>query len=119
MMADVLLSQGRYWKSSYTKTTRIIALSLQRDSMSEDLQDLRELRIEIPLATWNKVVKYVRADRKLLGGILLDFAKHKDQVGLAVSNDRLFFELQRTLVDSTVSLVETGTLSLGVLDVGG
>ena len=115
----MLLSQGRYWKSSFTKTTGMITLSMQRDSISEDLRDLRELRIEIPLGMWNKVVKYVRSDRKLLGGILLDFAKHKDQVGLAVSNDRLFFELQRALVDSTVSLVETGTLSLGVLDVGG
>ena len=115
----MLLSLGRYWKSSFTKTTGIVTLSMQRDSISEDLRDLRELRIEIPVEMWNKVVKHVRSDRKLLGGILLDFAKHKDQVGVAVSNDRLFFELQRTLVDSTVSLVETGTLSLGVLDVGG
>lgn len=115
----MLLSQTRYWRSSYTKATRIISLSVQRDSLSEDLQDLRELRIQIPLDMWNKVMKYARADRKLLGGILLDFAKHKDQVGVAVSSDRVFFELQRTLVDSTVSLVETGTLSLGVVDVGG
>ena len=115
----MLLSQGRYWKCSLTKATGIVTLSMQRDSASQDLRDLRELRIEIPLEAWNKVVKYSRSDRKLLGGILLDFAKHKDQVGVAVSNDRLFFELQRTLVDSTVSLVETGTLSLGVLDVGG
>lgn len=115
----MLLSQGRYWKSSFAKTTGIITLSMQRDSISEDQRELRELRIEIPLEMWNKVVKYVRSDRKLLGGILLDFAKHKDQVAVAVSNDRLFFELQRTLVDSTVSLVETGTLALGVVDVGG
>jgi hypothetical protein len=114
----VLLSQGRYWKSSYAKATGLITLGLQRDSLSEDLRDLRELRIDIPLDKWNRVVKYARSDRKLLGGILLDFAKHKDHVGAAVTNDRLFFELQRMLVDSTVSLVETGTLSLGVLDVG-
>ena len=115
----MLLAQSRYWKASLIKATGIIALGIQRDSLSEEHKDLRELRIEIPLDMWNRVVKNVRADRKLLGGILLDFAKHKDQVGVAVSNDRLFFELQRTLVDSTVSLVETGTLSLGVLDVGG
>jgi hypothetical protein len=115
----VLLSQGRYWKSSYSKSSGLITLGLQRDTLSEDLRDLRELRIEIPLEKWNRVVKYARSDRKLLGGILLDFAKHKDHVGTAVTNDRLFFELQRMLVDSTVSLVETGTLSLGVLDVGG
>ena len=42
----MLLSQSRYWKSSYTKAARIISLSVQRDSLSEDLQDLRDLRIE-------------------------------------------------------------------------
>jgi hypothetical protein len=115
----VLLAQTRYWKASLTKATGIITVGFQRDSLSEEHKELRELRIEIPLEMWNRVVKNVRSDRKLLGGILLDFAKHKDQVGVAVSNDRLFFELQRTLVDATVSLVEAGTLSLGVLDVGG
>jgi hypothetical protein len=115
----MLLAQGRYWKANYTKTTQSITLGLQRDSLPEELRDLRELRIEIPLNRWNRVIKYTRSDRKLLGGILLDFAKHKDHVGVAVTSDRLFFELQRTLVDSTVSLVEAGTLSLAVVDVGG
>ena len=92
---------------------------LQRETLPEELRELRELRVEIPLLKWNRVVKHARSDRKLLGGLLLDFAKRKDHVGVAVSNDRLFFELQRTLVDSTVSLVEAGTLSLGVVDVGG
>jgi hypothetical protein len=115
----VLLAQTRFWKASFTKTSGLVSISVQRDSISEELRDLRELRIEVPLEMWNRVVKNVRSDRKLLGGILLDFARHKDQVGVAVSNDRLFFELQRTLIDSTISLVETGTLSLGAVDVGG
>jgi hypothetical protein len=115
----VLLAQSRCWKATFTKATSIVTIAVQRESVSEEQKELRELRIEIPLEKWNRVVKNVRSDRKLLGGILLDYAKHKDQVGVAVSNDRLFFELQRTLVDSTVSLVEAGTLSLGVLDVGG
>jgi len=115
----VLLAQTRCWKSTLSKATGVVTVGVQREGVSEELKDLRELRIEIPLEMWNRVVKNVRSDRKLLGGILLDFAKHKDQVGVAVSNDRLFFELQRALVDSTVSLVETGTLSLGVVDVGG
>ncbi len=115
----MLLARGRYWKSNHSKASGLITLGLQRDSLSEDLRDLRELRIEIPVDKWNRVVKYARSDRKLLGGILLDFAKHKDHVGVAVTNDRLFFELQRMLVDSTVSLVEAGTLSLAVVEVGG
>jgi hypothetical protein len=115
----MLIAQGRYWKSSYSKATGSITLGLQRDSLPEELRELRELRIEVPLERWNRVVKYARSDRKLLGGILLDFAKHKDHVGAAVSSDRLFFELQRMLVDSTVSLVEAGTLSLAAVEVGG
>ena len=115
----MVLAQGRYWKVNYSKSAGLVALELQRESLSEDLRDVRELRVEVPLDKWNRVVKYARSDRKLLGGILLDFAKHKDHIGVAVSNDRLFFELQRMLVDSTVSLVEAGNLSLGVVDVGG
>lgn len=115
----MLLTQGRYWKSSYTKSSGGITLGLQRDNLPEELRELRELRIEIPLDKWNRVVKQARSDRKLLGGILLDFARHKDQVAAAVANDRLFFELQRVLVDSTVSLVEAGTLSLTAVEVGG
>jgi hypothetical protein len=115
----MLLSQGRFWKASFTKTSGAVTLAMQKDALPEDLKELRELRIEVPLDKWNRVVKHVRSDRKLLGGLLLDFAKHKDYVGVAVSNDRLFFELQRALVDSTVSLVEAGTLSLTANDVGG
>ena len=109
----MLLSQGRFWKVSYTKSSGIVSLSMNREALPEELRDLREMRIEVPIDKWNRVVKHVRSDRKLLGGILLDFAKVKDYVGVAVGNDRLFFELQRALVDSTVSLVEAGALSLG------
>ena len=115
----MLLSQGRFWKSSFTKMSGAVTLTMQKDALPEGLRDLRELRIEVPLDKWNRVVKHVRSDRKLLGGLLLDFAKHKDSVGVAVSNDRVFFELQRALVDSTVALVEAGVLSLTLLDVGG
>ena len=115
----MLLSQSRFWKVSLNKTVGVVDLVVNRDALPEDLRDLRELRIEVPLDRWNRVVKHVRSDRKLLGGILLDFAKHKDHVGAAVSSDRLFFELQRALVDSTVALVEAGILSLTSVEVGG
>ncbi len=115
----MLLAKGRGWKVSYTRSLGRVVLSLTRESLPEDLRELRELRIEVPLDRWNRVVKHARSDRKLLGGILLDFATHKDQVGVSVSNDRLFFELQRALIDSTVALIEAGTLSLAMVDVGG
>jgi hypothetical protein len=115
----MLLAKGRFWKASYAKSASQVVLSMHRDSLPEDLRELRELRIELPLDRWNGVVKVVRSDRKLLGGILLDFATHKDQVGVSVSNDRLFFELQRVLVDATVTLIEAGVLTLASVDVGG
>ena len=113
----MMLAKGRFWRASTARQT--VMLEIQTTSLPEELGELREFRIEVPLDKWNRVIKHARADRKLLGGILLDFANHKDQIGVAVSNDRVFFELQRALVDAAVSLVETGTLSLTALDVGG
>ena len=51
-------------------------------------------------------------DRKLLGGLLLDFAKHKDRVGTAVGSDRLLSELRRVVLDATAVLIEEGALVL-------
>ncbi len=113
------LAQGRFWRVSANRGSDQVSLELMKGTLPADLADLRQLEIDVPLAKWSLVVKNARFDRKLLGGLLLDFAKYKDNVGTAVGNDRLFFELQRTLVDSTVSLVETGTLSLTPLDVRG
>ena len=96
-----------------------VEISVIREGLPGELRDLREFRFEVPLEKWNRMVKHVRSDRKLLGGILLDFAKDKDLVSLAVGNDRLFGELQRVVLDATTSLIETGGLCLTVVDVGG
>ena len=96
-----------------------VAIGVIREGLSADLRELREFRFEVPLESWNRVVKHVRSDRKLLGGILLDFAKDKELVSLAVGNDRLFGELQQIVLDTTASLIETGGLSLTVVDAGG
>ena len=114
----MVLAQGRYWRASVAKDAESVALEVLRESLPEDLRELRELRFEVPLEKWNRVVKQVRMDRKLLGGVLLDFAKHKDHVSTAVASDRLLGELQRVVVDATVSLVESGSLSLAAVDVG-
>jgi len=114
----MLLAQGRFWRASLAKGADTIVLALLRDVLPEELRELRELRIEIPLDKWNRVVKHVRTDRKLLGGILFDFAKQKELVSAAVGNDRLYGELQRVALEATASLVETGALALAVVDVG-
>jgi hypothetical protein len=106
----VLLAQGRYWRASWSRDS--IGLELRRTSLPEELQELRDLQIDVPLEKWNLVVKRIHADRKLLGGLLLDFARHKDRVGSAVSSDRLLAELRRVVLDATSVLVEEGALSL-------
>ena len=114
----MLLSQGRYWRISLAKSADQIELGLLRDNLNEELRELRDFHIAVPLGKWNRVLKQVQADRKLLGGVLLDFALPKEQLSLVVGNDRLFGELQRVLVEATTSLVESGALALGVVDVG-
>jgi hypothetical protein len=60
------------------------------------------------------VVKHASSDRKLLGGLLLDFARHKDRVSAAVGSDRLLSELRRVILDATAVCVEEGVLALTV-----
>ena len=110
----MLLAQGRYWRSSLSKATGLILLELRRSGLPEELYELRDLRIEVPLDQWNRVVKLTHLDRKLLGGLLLDFAKHKDRVSAAVSSDRLLAELRRVVLDATAVAVEEGVLTLAV-----
>jgi len=90
----------------------MVGLDIPKAALSEGGSELPELKIEVPLAKWGLVVKNVQSDRKLLGGILLEFAKHKERVSAAVANDRLYVELQRVVLDATLALVETGMLTL-------
>ncbi|MGH0030688.1 MAG: hypothetical protein ACQGVC_12915 [Myxococcota bacterium] len=108
----MLLGQGRYWRSSFARGTGVVALELRRAALPEELYELRDLRIEVPLTQWNRVVKHAHSDRKLLGGLLLDFAKHKDRVSAAVGSDRLLAELRRVILDATAVTIEEGVLCL-------
>lgn len=108
----MLLAQGRYWRASIGKGREGVVLDLLRSSLPADLQELRDLQIEVPLAKWNRIVRNVHSDRKLVGGLLIDFAKTKELVGPAVSSDRLLAEYQRVVLDATAALVENGMLVL-------
>ena len=108
------LAQGRFWEARLDRDSGV-AIALLREAQSEVLP---ELEVVVPLDRWNRVVKHVLSDRKLIGGILLDFAKHKEHVATAVAQDRLFFELQRVVLDATACLVENGRLALMPVDVG-
>ncbi len=108
----MLLARGKTWRVQWLRSTSRVALDIAKNALDEGTAELRELKIEVPLAKWGLVVKNVQSDRKLLGGVLLDFAKHKERVGTAVGNDRLYLELQRVILEATLALVETGVLTL-------
>ena len=107
-----MLARGTYFRASLSSSGEAVTLGAQRDALPEELELLRDLEIEVPLARWNIVVKHVLSDRKLLGGILLDFANHKDRVAILIGHDRALYELQRIVLDATRALVAEGVLVL-------
>jgi hypothetical protein len=64
------------------------------------------------------VVRNVLSDRKLLGGILLDCAQPKEGVSATIARDRLYFDLQRVVLEATTALIESGRLTLTVSEAG-
>ena len=108
----MLLAQGRYWRATLAKGRDAVVLDVVRASLPDDLQELKDLRIDVPLAKWQRITKNVHSDRKLVGGLLIDFAKQKEQVAAAVSSDRLLAEYQRVVLDATAALIESGVLVL-------
>jgi len=106
----VLLAQGRFWKASLAKGADSVTLETFKASLPEDLYELKDLKIEVPLAKWNLAVKHVHSDRKLLGGMFLNFANNKDRVSAAVGNERLLAELRRIILETTIVLVEEGVV---------
>lgn len=107
-----MLTQGRYWRAARSRGGGGVVLSLLRDGLPDELADLVGLEIEVPLGRWADVVRQLRPDRKLLGGVLLGFAREEEKLPRAIASDRLFGELQRVLIDTTLSLVEEGSLRL-------
>jgi len=108
----MLLAQGRFWRASLRKGNSAVTLAILRESIPPELEQVRDLKIEVPLEAWHRVVKQIRQDRKLLGGILLGFAKNEDHLSTAVGSDRLFVGLQQVVHDATAVLVEEGVLAL-------
>ena len=106
----MILASGRYWSVSLARDS--VSLGVRKSALPEDLLEVRDVRFDVPLAKWNRLVKNIQSDRKLLGGLLLDFAKHKDRVSLVVGNDRLLGEFRRSVLDATVALIEEGILVL-------
>lgn len=109
---DLLLSQGRAWRIVLGRGAGVVTLAFLRDGLEDGRAELRDARFDVPIARWNGLVKHLLSDRKLLGGMLLDFASQKDQVAAVISDDRLLAELQRVALEATATLVEAEVLVL-------
>ena len=101
---------------SWNQGQERVKFELLKGSLPEDIYELRDLRVEVPLEKWTRLVKHVNSDRKLLGGLLLDFARQKEKVGGVVKSDRLLAEFRRVVLDATVALVEAEVIELSIAD---
>jgi hypothetical protein len=108
----VLLAQGRMWRAKLVESSKQVRVAVLKDGIGDEKKELAEFALDVPLAKWGVVVKHIRNDRKLVGGVVLEFASDDDQLPLVLASDRLFGELQRVVVDATVTLVECGALVL-------
>ena len=108
----MLLARGRFLRATLRKGA--VLLELEKTALPDELAELGDAAFEVPLEKWNRVIKNVHSDRKLLGGLLLDFARDKERVSAVVGNDRLLSELQRVALDATTALVEEEILLLSV-----
>ncbi len=106
----MIVARGVCWRVERQDSN--VVVDLQKAGLPPEFHELRETRFDVPLDKWNLVVKNVRSDRKLLGGVLLDYAKDKERVNLVVGSDRLLIELRRCVIDATVALLEDECLVL-------
>jgi hypothetical protein len=108
----VILARTRLWRAELAKGSEAVSLLLEREALPRELDEIGDLRIEVPLAEWRRVLRLLRGDRKLLGGLLLDFARQKDRLSAVIGNDRLYLALVETLGGATLALLECGALEL-------
>jgi hypothetical protein len=108
----MLLAQGRFWRLEQGRSDAPVRVGLLRDELGDDVRELRDFHLDIPLEKWGRVSKHIRTDRKLLGGLLLEDAQPQEMLSAVLGNDRLYAELQRMLLDASATLVESGQLLL-------
>jgi hypothetical protein len=113
-----MLARTRYWRAELLKGSATVGIALDRETLPRELEELGDFRIEVPLGDWRRVVHLRRGDRKLLGGLLLDFARQKDKLSAVIASDRLYLGLVQILGDATVALIESDALRLGPAEGG-
>lgn len=108
----MLMARGRYWSAELQRKSRSVRFQIEAAHLPDDLVELRDLRVEIGLDRWQRLVRTVYSDRKLLGGVLLEEANPEEMLSRAIANDRLATELQRIVIDTTTALVEAEALEI-------
>jgi hypothetical protein len=106
------LARGRHWRAELPKGGDSVTLVLERDGLPRELEDGADFRVDVPLREWRRLVRVLRGDRKLLGGLLLDFARRKDRLAAVIASDRLYLGLVDVLVEATLALVESDALAV-------
>jgi len=114
----VTLARGRFWRAERLKGKAGVGIALEREALPRELEELGDFRIEVPLGEWRRVVHLLRGDRKLLGGLLLDFARQKDRLSAVIASDRLYLGLVEILAEATLALIEADLLALGPAEGG-
>ena len=107
---------ARVLSTDPAKAATDVVVYLEKEDLPEDWREFKDFRLEIPVDRWNRVVKHVRTDRKLFGGVALEFANQEDQLAVVLGQDRLYSDLQRVVQDATSSLIESGALALAAVD---
>jgi hypothetical protein len=114
----VTLARGRLWRAELLKGSEAVGLVLEGETLPRELEELAEFRIEVPLREWRRLLRVLRGDRKLLGGLLLDFARQKDRLSAVIASDRVYLGLVGIIGEATLALLESEVLGLGPAEGG-
>ena len=49
----MVLAQGRFWRASVRKGRSAVTLSVLRESLPVELEEVRTLKIEVPFEDWH------------------------------------------------------------------
>jgi hypothetical protein len=113
-----MLARGRHWRAELLKGNESVGVTLEREALPRELEELVDFRIEVPLREWRRLLRLLQGDRKLLGGLLLDFARQKDRLSAVIASDRLYRGLVEILELATLALLECEALSLAPAEGG-
>jgi hypothetical protein len=106
------LARARHWRAELPRGGEAVTLVLEKDGLPREIEEGGEFRLEVPLREWRRLVRVLRGDRKLLGGLLLDFARQKDRLAAVIASDRAYLELVGVLAEATLALIECEALAL-------